>query len=298
MITNTLVTCNAAKACDLLSNTKLSKLMQANLSAIAFVDDSITRGDLERIDSQSFVPLTDVADIVWRITRKKDEANHFSDMDQDGKNSFESKILFDLVDQDKNNIDVHIWNNFYDSLGIDAANRGSLPFRVWQIYNEMVKFVSSGDIEKFVCAAGIISHYICDASQPLHVSKYHHGHPDIPAEKPVHTEYETKMIERFAVDIIEGVNSELENKKAHPGITGGINAANSITELMKCVTTLPPLDIVDAFNEVQGHNRLDNMFNNLAVGLSIVYLMGVCIWQCYGKVHGRKEVEIQFQLIN
>ena len=106
------------------------------------------------------------------------------------------------------------------------------------------------------------------------------------------------MIERFAVDIIEGVNSELENKKAHPGITGGINGANSIIELMKCVTTLPPLDIVDAFNEVQGHNRLDNMFNNLAVGLSIVYPMGVCIWQCYGKVYGRKEVEIQFQLIS
>ena len=52
MITNTLVTCNAAKACDLLSNTNLSKLMQANLSAIAFDDDSITRGDLERIDSK------------------------------------------------------------------------------------------------------------------------------------------------------------------------------------------------------------------------------------------------------
>lgn len=59
--------------------------MQANLSAIAFDDDSITRGDLERIDSQSFVPLADVADIVWRITRKKDEANHFSDMEQEKK---------------------------------------------------------------------------------------------------------------------------------------------------------------------------------------------------------------------
>ena len=39
--------------------------------------------------TQSFVPLADVADIVWRITRKKDEANHFSDMEQLGKNSFD-----------------------------------------------------------------------------------------------------------------------------------------------------------------------------------------------------------------
>jgi len=73
------------------------------------------------------------------------------------------------------------------------------------------------------------------------------------------------MIERFAADIIEGVNSELDNKKAHPDITEGINAATSIIELMKkCVNTLPSLDIVDAFNEVPGHNRLENMFNKLS----------------------------------
>jgi hypothetical protein len=39
----------------------------------------------------------------------------------------------------------------------------------------MIKLVKLGDIEKFVCAAGIISHYVGDASQPLHVSKYHYG---------------------------------------------------------------------------------------------------------------------------
>jgi len=39
----------------------------------------------------------------------------------------------------------------------------------------MIKLVKLGDIEKFVWAAGIISHYVGDASQPLHVSKYHYG---------------------------------------------------------------------------------------------------------------------------
>jgi hypothetical protein len=39
----------------------------------------------------------------------------------------------------------------------------------------MIKHVKLGDIEKFVCAAGIISYYVGDASQPLHVSKYHYG---------------------------------------------------------------------------------------------------------------------------
>src|SRR2546423_11032905 len=52
-------------------------------------------------------------------------------------------------------------------------------------------------------------------------------------EKPVHSEYETKMIERFAADIIEKVNSNLDTKKAHPRITGGQNAAASLIDLMK-----------------------------------------------------------------
>jgi hypothetical protein len=55
-----------------------------------------------------------------------------------------------------------------------------------------------------------------DASQPLHVSKYHHGggRSDNPAEKLVHEEYDTKIIERFADNIIIGVNTTLSNKKA------------------------------------------------------------------------------------
>jgi hypothetical protein len=160
----------AAKACDLVSNSKLSKLMQANLAAIAFDDDSINQGELERIDSRSFVPLADVADLVWRNTRKNDEANHFADMDEEGKDGFGGKTLLDLVTEDKSNIDIDVWNGFYNSLNIDPSKRGSLPFRVWQIYKEMVKFVSLGDVKKFACAAGIISHYVGDASQRLHAS--------------------------------------------------------------------------------------------------------------------------------
>jgi hypothetical protein len=60
------------------------------------------------------------------------------------------------------------------------------------------------------------------------------------------------------------VNSNLDAKKAHPGVTGGENAAASLIDLMKkSVAMLPPLDVIDAFNEVEGRNRLGNMFNKL-----------------------------------
>jgi len=89
-----------AKACDLLSNQKLSKLMKLNLSRIAFDDDSITSGGIERFDSNGFVPLADVADLVWKKPngRPKDEANHFADMDQEGEGNFEGRTLFDLIE--------------------------------------------------------------------------------------------------------------------------------------------------------------------------------------------------------
>ena len=154
--------------------------MKVNLNVIAFDDDSITNGDVERIDSNGFVPLADVADLVWRRPneRPKDEANHFADMDQEGEGNFKDRTLFALIEEDRdNNLSISIWNEFYDSINTDTSHRGALPFRIWQIYNEMVRFLKAGEIEKFVCAAGIVSHYIGDASQPLHTSKYHHGHP-------------------------------------------------------------------------------------------------------------------------
>ena len=35
-----------------------------------------------------------------------------------------------------------------------------------------------GEVEKFVCAAGILSHYVGDACQPLHISYLFNGDPD------------------------------------------------------------------------------------------------------------------------
>ena len=125
----------------------------ANLEVIAFGDQEIASGDLRSIDPKQFVPLADVADLVWRFTRKADASNHFADMDQEGTGEFSGKTLISLC-QDEQNIDVDLWNRFYDNVGIDASKRGALPFRVWQIYRQMVEFVRSGEMDKFICAGG------------------------------------------------------------------------------------------------------------------------------------------------
>src|SRR5262245_49145016 len=115
--------------------------MMPNLSLIAFDDNAIHQGELKRIDSDQFVPLADVPDLVWRTSRKKDEANHFADMDEKGKGDFKGKTLLDLC-EDPDNVNIDFWNRFYDSLGV-GFKRGALPFRVWQIYTQMVRFRKS-----------------------------------------------------------------------------------------------------------------------------------------------------------
>lgn len=214
----------AAKACSLVSNLKLKKLLLKNLFSISFDDKAIEKGKLKRIDPSQFVPLADVPDIVWRNSRKKDSGNHFADMDQEGKGQFEGKTLLELS-KDPTKVDVKTWNSFYDSLGI-GAKRGALPYRVWQIYNEMVTFVNQEDVARFVCAAGILAHYVADACQPLHASQFHDGRPDRPDEKGVHSYYETKMLDRFAVDIVGKINEELKSASVKANLRGRKECGN------------------------------------------------------------------------
>jgi hypothetical protein len=252
-----------AKACELVTNAKLKKLLLANVNNIAFDDDLIAEGQLKKIDKTNFVPLADVPDLVWRTTRKKDEANHFADMDEKGKGDFKNKTLLQLC-QDPANVDIDIWNQFYDSIGTNFK-RGALPFRVWQMYNQMVESLKQGKIDEYICAAGTMAHYVGDACQPLHVSFLHHGRPGHENEEDVHAVYETRMLDRFAADIIAGVNENLKSSKAKAVVKGGKGAAIAVIELMRTtVKTLPPLKVIEAYNATDGgKERAEHMFNVL-----------------------------------
>jgi len=250
----------AASSCEIVKGSKLQKLLKSNLGAISFEDDALIRGDFPKMGSKAFVALADVPDLVWRQTRKKDEGNHFADMDEEGKGNFIGKTLFDLS---KNDVDIDTWNAFYDSIDV-GYKRGALPFRVWQFYNDMVSFVQEKKVEEYVCAVGILAHYVGDACQPLHVSKLHHGNPNQPNEKKVHSDYETKMMDRYAVDFVEGVNKQIDSNSVISDIKGGKKAALETINLMKQVMKiLPPEKIVQVFNDAPSGGRISYMFDKL-----------------------------------
>src|SRR5437879_6011751 len=121
------------------------------------------------------------------------------------------------------------------------------------MYREMVQFLSQGQVTEFLCVGGLMSHYVGDAGQPLDVSMLHHGHPDQPQEQPVHSKYETEMVDRFAVDLLAKTNHLLENQVSTSDLRGGEQAARSVVVLMRdSLAALKPEEIIQAFDESSG----------------------------------------------
>ena len=163
---------------------RLGKFMSRNIRQVGFEKSDLRNPD-KVIKSRAhftFVPLADVADDVWRITRASqgetgdDGNNHFADMDEKAiSGPFKGKTLLQVC-HDPAKVDPAVWLKFYE--GVPGTRPGALPFRVWQGYNEMVDALKQKNLLAFLCAAGTTAHYVGDACQPLHVSRLHHGHPE------------------------------------------------------------------------------------------------------------------------
>jgi len=142
----------------------------------------------------------------------------------------------------------------------------------------MAGFAKAKDVESFVCAAGILAHYVGDACQPLHGSMYADGYADQETEVThhhrdsgeeytetshvgagVHSTYETKMVDRKAQDIVDGLQKALSHSAKSTGSTihKGHDAAKAIIALMdRSATRIPPIKLVDTFVEEGGQTTV------------------------------------------
>jgi hypothetical protein len=188
--------------------------------------------------------------------------------DANGETLLSLTTSTDFIDPDK-------WQAFYDSVNdilsgepIAPKHRGLLPFRVWQIFDEMCGFAAEGEAEKFVCAAGVLCHYVGDACQPLHISYLHDGDPNRafeyqftkgkkagttemrPLGQGVHSAYEDRMVFDHRKEILSGLKRTPKVKKSEL-ITNGFEAAQKTIDMMRGVfEQLPPLDMVQTYIDV------------------------------------------------
>jgi hypothetical protein len=263
--------------------------------------------------SADFVPLADVPDMFWKpriahqgFSRALEGPNHFADMDQERA---DGKTLLDLT-RDDDFINPDKWNEFYSSVRdilsgdpISDKHRGLLPFRVWQIFNDMIRFVKAGKVAEFVCAAGVLTHYIGDACQPLHISFLHDGDPEQPQTRTihhkngtdedvveplgagVHSAYEDAMVSAHRGDILDGLTATPKVKAAEL-IQTGFDAAKAAIALMRTVfERIPPRKIVQFFveSDVKPKQLAEDMWEEFGEGTvecmkDGVHLLAV-LWQ-------------------
>lgn len=247
----------------------LHELMKNNEDRIGLSLMETTVKETKGLSNAPFVRLANVPDLVWKkrggpFQRGKEGPNHFADADQVAPE--DHLTLLELCKNSKY-INPQEWLKFYKS--VNAKEKGALPFRIGQIFDSMM---NSKNNEEFVCAAGILTHYVFDACMPLHISYLHHGDPngpmkvvrgkEIPLAYEVHGEFDNQMVEYHISDLRKHLPPFVEanvgtNKLMQANeIKTAKDAAIATVQLMSnTIVYVPPKDIVKDFEGLIDLNK-------------------------------------------
>lgn len=119
---------------------------------------------------------------LWRTAGKPLEGpNHFVDMDAFGAYPFDA-----IPRVEAEHLRVH---------GKDAIDNGRLPWRVGEVYAELVAAFRDGDTARVLESAAVLGHYVGDAHVPLHAARNHDG--QLSGQTGLHARWEWKLLERF-----------------------------------------------------------------------------------------------------
>lgn len=327
----------AAFAIRLVDDAALRTFLTANTEIITFDLATIEQKEFDKSVGQlgnGFVPLADVPDEIWKKLTHGNNAreggrdefgslhgsdgpehpNHYADIDApfDHGQSWRALCL-----GDSQLITPAHWLTFYQRIadqeearGNDAAatqyrtalKQGLLPFRVWQIFTAMRAAAAAGDLVEFLAAAGVLAHYVGDASQPLHGSVFADGDPSRTAEREhpqlgtvetvrygegVHSAYETAMVSFKAATLLPLIAATLPAAHGLPLCDTGPKAARATLQLMDDVAgILPPLTIADSYENAGAGTRqstLNAMWTDLGDGTAQVLTEGArtlaMLWQ-------------------
>ena len=306
----------ATAAIDHVENEKLTAFLAANVERISFTPDQLSPGQIRKaLADGEFVELADVPDLVWKKVKNKvpggrdyaqnagpEHPNHYADID---KTDVNGKTLRDLSLETSDNMTVEFWQKWYEANGnTDARSQGLLPFRVWQFFDEMVRQLREGNITKFLCAAGIVSHNIGDACQPLHGSYLSDGYREQqqPGSKTwpgkgVHATYEDKMVDRYssqlfaAIPAAAGIFPILKTRVAN-----GQNAATLTVELMAAAAIIiAPKMLCDEYIKLGGGSSVrvvDGLWSAFGEKTAVLMAGGALtlapLWEAAFKVAGVK----------
>ncbi len=119
---------------------------------------------------------------LWRGAGHADEGpNHFLDLDALGQPPFDD-IAHDEAEHRRR-------------LGQKAAQEGRVPWRVSEVYADLVAAFRARDAAAVLRQAAILGHYVADAHVPLHAVQNYDGQDS--GQKGLHARWESVLVERF-----------------------------------------------------------------------------------------------------
>jgi hypothetical protein len=176
---------------------------------------------------------------------------HYADIDEPDA---DGKTLREICVANTDKVDVEFWQEHFTALGhTKQGERGLLPFRVWQFFDAMEAAARAKDVASYVCAAGLLAHYVGDACQPLHGSFLADGMPD-GTGKGVHSAYESAMIDNNTEDLLDKIRTALDDATVDkPGqVRSGRGAAIATLKLMdRTAGRIDPETLVRAYARTQ-----------------------------------------------
>jgi len=155
-----------------------------------------------------------------RCSREK--PNHYANMDLDWNGRPLSEVT----------LTAKAWLGFYVGREKDGAedggNRGALPFRIQAVYEALTKYIQARELKNAFAAAGVLTHYVADACNPAHVSRWGRGDPGWTAGQrgDFHSIWDNPTIDTAAVI------SAFGTLKPRPPIGAGKDALAAARELM------------------------------------------------------------------
>ena len=255
-------------ACGAVETPTLKALMTANVDRVSFPVAALDSAGIDATTISAkknggFVPLADVPDLIWknqplghtsgvkggRDTRYRSGPEHpCHHADIDLSRPGDTVTFRQLCLDDPTNLTPDAWVAYYTSIGHDEPDdQGLLPFRVWQFFDTMTAAAAGHDLPAFLAAAGLVAHYVGDASQPLHGSHLADGLPDGTGEG-IHSVYETTMIDRHDTALVAALPTAITaTARPQPPATGKAAAQLVLALMDRTARAIDPETLTRAY---------------------------------------------------
>lgn len=137
---------------------------------------------------------------LWRNAGQSGEdPNHYLDMDAFGA------YPFDIPRVEAEHLARH---------GAGAAGKGRVPWRVAELYRELVQAFRDQDGARILAAAATLGHYVGDSHVPLHAVLNYDG--QLTGQKGFHARWESELFERFEDQVAPRVHAAAATPSRDP----------------------------------------------------------------------------------